>query len=258
MSMDHRMRGRALAICIALGVCMVVSTGARAIDFLVPGMSLESVSLVPGSRVSYLVTSQSFGVTDSSYVELRVLDRAGGAFRLEIFSSPYPRSKEGSTTIRLRLAERVTSATTSEAFRSCLEEIRIREGAGAFRSPTQKELDDLDIEGLFVRANDHSERRVLEPARIATPAGSFLCDGAELSRKETRQVSLGGVQAERTEEMTSRLWLSREVPLWGLVKSRIEKTDLTRSSVARAGGQPPRVTVTESVLLSYRRPRGHS
>jgi|GEM_PF-1792806 len=252
------MKGRFLAISVALGVCIFASAGARAIDFLVPGMSLESVSLVPGARVSYLVTSQSFGATDSSYVELRVLDRAGGAFRLEILSSPYPRSEEGSTTVRLRLAERVTSAATSEAFRSCLEEIRIREGAGAFRAPTQKELDDLDIEELFVRANEHSERRAFEPARIATPAGSFLCDGVELSRKETRQVSLGGVQAERTEEMTSRLWLSREVPLWGLVKSRIEKTDLTRSSAARAGGQTPRVTVTESILLSYRRPRGHS
>jgi hypothetical protein len=258
MSMDHRTRVSVLAIAVALGVCAVASADLGAIDFLVPGMSLESVSLVPGSRVSYLVTSQSFGATDSSYVELRVIDRAGGAFRLEILSSPYPRSKEGSTTIRIRLAERVTSAATSEEFRSCLEEIRIREGAEAFRSPTQKELDDLDIEGLFVRANDHSERRALEQARIATPAGSFLCDGVEISRKETRQVSLGGVQAERTEEMTSRLWLSREVPLWGLVKSRIEKTDLTRSSAARSGGETPRVTVTESILLSYRRPRGHS
>jgi hypothetical protein len=109
-----------------------------------------------------------------------------------------------------------------------------------------------------VRANDQSERRALQPARITTPAGSFLCDGVELSRKETRQVSLGGVQAERIEEMTSRLWLAREVPLWGLVKSRIEKTDITRSSAARAAGATPRVTVTESTLLSYRRPRGRS
>lgn len=252
------MRRTVPAILVALGVCVAVSAPARAIDFLVPGMPLESVSLVPGARVSYLVTSQSFGATDSSYVELRVLDRAGGAFRLEILSCPYPPSKEGSTTVRLRLAERFTSARTSEAFRSCLEEIRVREGAGAFRSPTQKELDDLDIEGLFVRANDRSERRALEPARIATPAGSFLCDGVELSREETRQVSLGGVQAERTEEMTSRLWTSRDVPLWGLVKSRIEKTLLTRSSAARAHEATPRVTVTESILLSYRRPRGRS
>jgi hypothetical protein len=58
--------------------------------------------------------------------------------------------------------------------------------------------------------------------------------------------------------MTSRLWTSRDVPLWGLVKSRIEKTLLTRSSAARAHEATPRVTVTESILLSYRRPRGRS
>jgi len=245
-------------IILFLFACAIAGERAQGIDVLVPGVSLESVSLVPGARVSYLVKSESFGATDSSYVELRVLDHKGGAFRLEIVSSPYPRSKEGSVTIRLRLAERVTSISSPREFRSCLQEILIREGAGAFRAPTGTELEDLDIEAIFIRPDDHALRTALGPARIATPAGVFLCDGVELARRETRPVSLGGVQTEREEEETSRAWISRDVPFWGLVKSTVEKRTLTKAPGARARGERPRVTRTESILLSYRTPRGHS
>jgi hypothetical protein len=255
----NRARGKRIAACcVALAACAIVSSHASAVDFLIPGMSLESVSLVPGARVSYLVTSESFGETDSSYVELRVIEHKRNAYLLEIVSSPYPRSAEGSTALRLRLAERATSAASPEAFRSCLEEILIREGAGSFRAPTEKELDDIDLDRLFVRTNEHAARTALEPARITTPAGAFLCDGIELSSRETKRVNLGGVEAERSEEEVSRLWLSRDVPLWGLVRSSVERTSFTKVLGSRAVGAKPRVTVTESILLSYARARGGS
>jgi len=258
MSMKCERNGRVAAVCAALVVCAIISAQVWGIDFLVPGIPLESLSLRPGARVSYLVTSRVFGVTDSSYVELRVLGHAQGTSLLEILSSPYPRKKEGSLTVRFRLADRATSAKSAEEFRSCLGEIRVSEEGGTFRSPTQKELDDIDIEGLFERPSDHAERKALGAARIATPSGTFLCEGAELSRKATKQVSLGGVQAEREEEVTSRVWLSRDVPFWGLVRSTVEKKSFTQTSLARSSTGSPRVTVTESILLSYRAPRGRS
>jgi hypothetical protein len=245
-------------IVLFLFACAFAGERAQGIDVLVPGLSLESVSLVPGARVSYLVQSESFGAIDSSYVELRILDHKGGAFRLDIVSSPYPRSREGSVTIRLRLAERVTSISSPREFRSCLQEILIREGAGTFRAPTGAELEELDIEAIFIHPDDHALRTALGPSRIATPAGVFLCDGVELVKRETRPVSLGGVQTEREEEVVSRAWISRDVPLWGLVKSTVEKRTLTKVPGARARAERPRVTRTESVLLSYRMPRGHS
>jgi hypothetical protein len=182
-------------------------------DFLVPGMSLESVSLVPGARVSYLVVSKSFGAADSSFIELRVLEHKGGAFRLEIVSSPYPRSKVESVTVRLRLAERVTSATSSESFRSCLLEVVIREGTGAFREPTARELDRMDIESIFLRPDDGLLRSPLASAKIAVPAGAFLCDGAEYSRDETRPVSLGGVLSRDGDRIGSSLIYETARPL---------------------------------------------
>ncbi len=252
------MRNIVVSILLAAAVSGAGSpSAARAagVDFLVPGMSLEAVSLEPGARVSYLVVSKSFGVADSSFVELRVLERKGGAFRLEVVSSPYPRSKEESVTIRLQIAERVMSASSPETVRDCLLEVSIREGTGSFRAPTAQELDKMDIESIFLRSNDRLARTALGQARVSVPAGAFVCEGAEYSRNETKTVSLGGTEARRTEEERSRIWISRDVPLWGLVRSTVEKKSLTASAGAHASSSRPRETSTESILLSYAKPR---
>jgi hypothetical protein len=250
---------RAIFLLCAFAIAGALApAGAGGVDFLVPGMSLESVSLVPGARVSYLVVSKSFGAADSSFIELRVLEHRGGAFRLEIVSSPYPRSREESVIVRLRLAERVASAASPESFRSCLLEVVIKEGTGAFREPTARELDRMDIESIFLPPGDGLLRTPLASEKVAVPAGVFSCDGAEYSRDETRSVSLGGVQAQRIEEEKSRIWISRDVPLWGLVKSTVEKRSRTIAAGVPASAARARDTATESVLLSYTKPRGRS
>lgn len=256
MSTELKPRRTIVLACAFLFAGQLVPAPASGVDFLVPGMSLESVSLIPGARVSYLVISKSFGAADSSFVEIRVLEHARGAFRLEFVSSPYPLSKEESITIRLRLSERVTSIVSSESFRSCLLDVAVREGTAAFREPTASELDDMDIESIFLPSNDGLLRTPLESATIVAPAGSFFCDGAEYSREEIRSVSLGGVQAQHFEEEKSRIWLSQDVPLWGLVKSTVDKRTRTITAGVPASAARSRETATESILLSYTKPRG--
>jgi hypothetical protein len=258
MSIDSIPRRAIAFACAALLAGALVPVQALGIDFLVPGMSLESVSLVPGARVSYLVISKSFGAADSSFVEIDVLEHAKGAFRLEIVSSPYPRSKNESVTVRLRLSERVTAAVSAESFRSCMLDVAVREGTGSFRRPTADELDRMDLESIFIRSRDTLQRTQLEPASIAVPAGVFLCEGVEYSRDETRQVSLGGVDGRRIEEEKSRVWISRDVPLWGLVKSTVEKRIRTIAAGVPDSEARARETSTESILLSYRKPRGRT
>ncbi len=238
------------AIALSLAVAAVP---AAAVDFLVPGVSLGSVSLEPGARVRYLVVTQSFGSSDSSQVELAVLSHGRGEVRLEVSTAPYPPSRDETFTVRLRLAESVTSIESAEEFRGCLREIRIREGDEGFRAPTDDELDELAIEDLFVQSSAGAERRALESGKVAVPAGSFTCSGIETSRRSARTVTLGGVRAERTEEEVTRIYLSRDVPLWGLVKSRMEKRSMMRREGAPAAA--PRITITESTLLSFERPR---
>lgn len=249
----RRLPMRALA-CVVLAVFMRPAHVA-AVDFLIPGISLRSVSLLPGARVSYLVISEAFGATDSSYVELRVLEHEQGEFGLEIITGPYPLSKRERVTVKLRLAERVLAIASADEFRSCLKEILFKEGSEAFRTPTARELDDLDIERIFLRSSEGMERTLLEDAKIATPAGVFLCEGMQGSRREIRPVSLGGIPAERIDEEVSELWISRDVPLWGLVKSRVEERNFTKVSGVHPAPASPRLTVTQSILISYRKPR---
>jgi hypothetical protein len=244
-------------ICIVLA-SSVLSAGARVgrIDFLIPGMSLDSVSLVEGARVSYLVVSHSFGAADSSIVELRVLARSGGDFSVEILSSPYPKSIEESMRVKLRVSEAILRVSAPGEVRPCIREMLVRKGSEPYRKPTAQEQGEFDVESVFSRPRPGTERKRVGTERLATPAGSFLCDVVEYSAKEAKTVLLGGVKAERVEEETSRLWLSKEIPFWGLVRSSIEK----KSSTIVAGGKLPagadaKTTRTESTILSFRRLR---
>jgi hypothetical protein len=128
-------------------------------------------------------------------------------------------------------------------------------------SPTQGrrgalQLDDFDVESIFSRSRPGAERRDLGRERVATQAGSFLCEVVEYSTSDTRTVLLGGVPAERFEAETSRLWLAKEIPFWGLARSRVEKRS---STVAGGAGKPAgaasKTTLTESIILSYRKAR---
>jgi hypothetical protein len=256
----HRARRLLILSCCILVFLAGPPTGARsrAVDFLVPGISLESVSLTPGARVSYLVITLSFGAVDSSYVELRVLDRAKGEVRLEVVSSPYPRKAAESVTVRLRLLERVTAISSPSEFPPCLREMLIREGTEPFRAATAKERDEFDVEALFLPSGEGTERTALESSSISTPAGIFRCEGVRISKRASRILDLGGIRTERIEEESSTVRLSPTIPFWGLVRATVEKRSLTKSSLARPGSSSPRVTRTESILLSYKKPRGRS
>jgi len=256
----RRVRRIGLFSCCVLALLAALAPGARprAVDFLVPGVPLESVSLAPGARVSYLVITSSFGAVDSSYVELRVLDRAKGEVRLEVVSSPYPRKAAESITVRLRLLDRVGAISSPAEFAPCLREMLIREGTGKFRPATQKERDEFDAEALFLPADGDAERAELGTASITVPAGVFRCAGVRISKRTSRTLDLGGIRTERIEEETSTVRVSPLVPFWGLVTATVEKRSITKSSAARQGSSAPRVTTTESILLSYQKPRGRS
>ena len=65
-------------------------------------------------------------------------------------------------------------------------------------------------------------------------------------------VQLGGVEAMRYEREETLIWLSPEIPFWGLVRSRIERESSTVPSSGSRFQPRPRTTLTESILLSYR------
>jgi hypothetical protein len=242
------------AISIAAAFACIPSVHATNLDFLVPGISLRSVAFESGSRVAYMVVSESYGIADTSLVELAVLEASGGRILLEVSSAPYPRFPAETVWVKMRLFDRVKKISSPDEFLSCVDEILVREGdAESFREASRDEIEELDLERMFLPSPADTERVHLGHEEIETPAGVFSCDRHEMKREENRPVTLGGVAAQRFEREHTVLWLSGDVPFWGLVRSRIERESSTKLAGRTRRGLGTRSTVTESILLSYSR-----
>ena len=225
------------------------------VDFLVPGVSLHSVDFTAGTSVSYLIISEAHGIRDSSLVTLEVTEKGSEGAGLEITSTTWPPVDTEAVTVRLTLCADAGEMNSPEEFYACISDIHVRNGTEPFREPSLEELEDFDIGRLFLKRSEGLKRQELEPESVEVPAGTFRCDVFEYFRSDRRDVAMGGITAERFEEERSILRISSEVPFWGLVRSRVERT----SKTSYPGGRNPRetrpkVTVTESVLIEYSTP----
>ncbi len=247
--------GAALALCIAAGLscAAAVQTGAADLDFLVPGISLRSVSFEAGTSVSYLIVSESYGVSDTSVVELAVLEAEAGTVLLEVSTSPFPRIPDETVWVRLRLEEGVREIESADRFMSYVREVLVKEGGSdGFERPDSEDVEELELERMFLPSRADSERVPLGGEEMETPAGRFTCDKFGFESERSMQVQLGGVDAVRYEREETLIWLSSDVPFWGLVRSRIERESSTTLPADSRFQPRPRRTLTESILVSYR------
>ncbi len=227
---------------------------AAGVDFLVPGVSLESVVFEAGSSVLYIVISRTADVADTTTVGISVLDDSRGVFLVEIMSSTWPPREEETVTARLHIDGRIVSATSVDEVRERILGISIRDGLEPFREPSEEEIDDFGMERLFPPVDSSAVKKDLGVEKVSTPAGLFESSVVEYVKSSSRPVEMGGVKAERTEEERSTLMLSPRVPLWGLVRSRVERTAHTSLESPKSRISPVlRVTVTEAVLVDFRR-----
>lgn len=239
-----------IAACAA-ALLLAAPVAAGTVDFLVPGVSLAAIEFEPGARVSYFIVSEAFGVPDTSVVDLAVLEHQMGEVLLEVASSPWPRARSETFTVRLRLVDRVREIFSPEEFRECVLEILVRDGEEPFREPGEEELDELDIDGIFIRSRENADRRSLGTELVETGAGSFLCEKSEIVDSVVRPVTIGGINARRVESERTVLWTSIEVPFWGLVRSRVERASTTEYPGSEQAA--PRLSTTESLLRTLSR-----
>jgi len=244
---------------IILSVAAIVASAAAPafaeVDFLVPGVSLHSVDFTAGTSVSYLIVSEIHGIRDSSLVTLEVTGKDSEATGLGITSTTWPPVDTETITVRLTLCPDAGGMKTPEEFYACISDILVRNGTEPFREPSFEELEDFDISRLFLKRSEGLQRQEHEPETVEVPAGTFQCDVFEYFRSDRRDVAMGGVTAVRFEEERSILRISKDVPFWGLVRSRVERTSTTSYPGGRSSREArPKVTVTESILIGYSTP----
>lgn len=257
ISSDRRRQHPAVSVATALILWLFTASTACAedVDFLIPGVSLESVELTAGTSVEYLIISEAYQVLDTSMVGLSVIDAGEGLLTLEIMSAPFPPVEEETVTVRLVVESDIAASSTPEEVESKISRILIRDADSGFREPTGEEIEDFDPGRLFMRADSTAERRSLGMLSCSVPAGEFTCEASEYIKRDLRKVLLGGVEADKYSEEKSTLYISGRVPFWGLVKSVVRRESSTRLASTRIEGKKrPKVTVTESVLISFTSP----
>ncbi len=256
MSISVKISHRAMiSIAITFGILAAalvpIDSPAGGLDFLLPGISLRSVEFESGSSVKYLIISKSYGIPDTSMVELAILEAGGEYALIEVSTSPYPRIVEETVRVRMRLSEGVRDIKTQEEFSSYADEILVKDGDGPFQAPSPEDLEELDLERMFLPSPEDSLRVSLGREEVGTPAGSFPCEKEEIVKFKETEISLGGIKAVRVERERIILWISPDIPFWGLVRSRIERENSTTLVDDPGFRQEPRRSVTESVLVSF-------
>lgn len=219
------------------------------IDFLIPGVSLETVSFEPGSSVQYLIISEAYGILDTTMAGLSVIESEKDSFLLEIVSSSWPVMSSETVAVRLWLSPDIRSAGSAEDVRGSIRSIMVMMDEDGFREPSPEEVEDFGLERLFLSFDGETERREFGEETVETPAGEYRCTLTEFYRSSDEMLDLGGVKAVKHEEETSRLLVSDDVPFWGLVRSRVETSSQTQLTSSRRRPRP-KVTITESVLIS--------
>jgi hypothetical protein len=231
----------------------VLCTQVFSVDFLLPGVSLASISFEEGAMVRYLTISQTFGVRDSSLVELEVLDRSEGEMVLLINNSSYPPLPRETVSVKIVMREEITKMTSPSEFRNYISAVYVSQGGGDFQEATEEEIDDFDLDGLFIESSEEIEEFSPDSGKIVTPAGKFDCQISEYKSSSTRKINLGGVEGYKKKVGFSKYWKSDKVPFWGVVRSRVEKKSTTFISTGSPFYEPEsKVVLTESILIGFR------
>ncbi|MCD6379862.1 hypothetical protein J7M07_05385 [bacterium] len=228
---------------------------ASSVDFLIPGISFGEIKFRVGSRAQYLVISEVYEVRDTSVVTLSVLDSREDNTELEISSSPWPKAPNELIIVRVIMSDGGWKLDSLENIRSVLKKVMIKEGENPFREVTGKEIENFELNKLFIQSAELQEKE-LSPVKLSTPAGEFRCELKEFSGKSEKKINLGGNEATRFEEKKNLLWISGKVPFWGLVQSEVRRKCYTKMDLYHVSERMlnSKETFLKAILISYTQP----
>ncbi|MDZ7859501.1 MAG: hypothetical protein U5O15_02330 [Candidatus Krumholzibacteriota bacterium] len=255
----NSIRGKKAGLSVLIKVLLIFSSffpfeyiQAVESDFLIPGISFGDIDFRAGTKIEYIVISEVYEVRDTSLVGLSVIDSPEDKTVLEITSSPWPAAPSEMITVRVTMTENCDSIETLGNLDSILEKVMIKEGDKPFREATEKEIEDFELDRMFIHPEEFKETK-LSSVKLKTPAGQFNCELKEFHNKRERKMNLGGNEAVRFEEESNLLWISGEVPFWGLVKSEVTKKTYTRMNLPHTSERTLNVkeTFLRSELISF-------
>jgi len=226
------------------------------VDFILPGLFLDSLSVRESCSVRYLVVNEAFGEKDSTELMIDYDPHSGDLPEIRILSMPLAGGQEDTFLVRISFKRLPENIHSPDEFRDCIEEILFKSGDQPLRHPTEEELKKVGFNELFSKPGFNEGPVSMKGELVKTSLGDFKCKVREFKRVTKKKVRLGGIDALKMDEIHVTLWKSVEIPIFNLVKSRIER----RRIIKPAGPgdfeiSKPRVTVTTAYIIGYK--RGH-
>ncbi len=224
------------------------------VDFIIPGLFLDSLSVGEGCSVKYLVVNEVFGERDSTELLIDYALNTGNYPEIRISSFSFNEGRKDTFSVIFLFKRPPENIHSSDEFKDSIKEILVKEGDQPLRHPSEEELRKFGFEELFSRPDFDEVSVSPDVELISTSCGDFKCRVRGYKQVTRKKVKLGGIDAVKVEEISVTLWKSVDVPLFNLVKSRIERKRVTRP-ISSYGLEisKPRKSITTTYLLGYTR-----
>ena len=217
-------------------------------SFLLPGVALSEIKLETGAWCRYLVVDEAMGHLDSTTVYVAIPGETGtgrgGAFWFELESGPSGAGPGGREIAKALVSSQITDLALGDSLCRYVEKIYIKKGTGSVETADPAILERFSLK----HPTSDSTWTISSNFPVSTPIGEYLCERKLLHVEDNREILMGRIKLVKRDKDIYDLWLSDEVPVFGLVGCVIDRTRDSRTipkvpGIPDAGPKQSRTTV---------------
>jgi hypothetical protein len=224
-----------VAAAIVVAVCLGAHASAPVGSFVLPGVDPGDIDLEVGRWCRYLIVDAAEGITDSSTFYVAVLGRrvvrGDDAYWIEIETGPRGAGEHEREVTRALVSGGIKGYAYGDSLYRYVYELYIKKGNEPVEAADPLELKRLTL----AHPTSETDWKRQSGISVPTPTGSIVTDLKEMTVEDSRRIPTGRVTLVRHHVDTFRVWSSREVPIFSLVKCVIERSRESKTVPAVPG-----------------------
>jgi hypothetical protein len=192
-------------------------------SFLIPGVALSEADFTAGKWCRYLVVDEIMGVRDSSVVYIAVTGVTGEgseeAYWIEIESAPAGAPAGERETAAALISSNIKQLSPGDSLCQYVSELYIKKGTGTVES-----ADPADLERLTLSNPTADSDWIMVPGEtVEIEDRTYVCVHKHLTVEDKREIPMGRVTLLKNDIDVYDVWFNDEVPVFRLVKCKIER-----------------------------------
>jgi hypothetical protein len=212
-------------------MCVVLPSIAFSIEekFIIPGVDFSRLDLTAGAWCRYLVVDKALGIDDSTEVYIglpaRVKVSQGTATWVEIQSKPYGGGAEEEEVYKMLILDSITQVSAQDTLVHYVIQFYIKKGIEPVTAEDPARLRDFPLGPPTSKS-----LWIIEPGvAVTTPAGDFSCEIKKRAVVTEKEIPAGSIKLVEKRNDRWAVWFTDEVPIFHLVKCRIERSKETKA-----------------------------